>query len=113
MVGALEGTRKTCADGVISEDTLLWFHPNMPSAERNLACELDEATLRAMSSPEQDSAVPLAQSGRAELATALGVDPELCFEHATDALTAVGCFDFDAGAGAIPYQIIHLNLNGR
>lgn len=113
LVGALEGTRKTCSDGVISEDTLPWFHPNMPSAERNLACGLDEAMLSAMSSPERGFAIPLAESGRAELAAELGVDPTLCFEHSTEELSAVGCFDFEGGAGAIPYQIIHLSLTGR
>ena len=113
LVGALEGTRKTCTDGVISEDTLPWFHANMPSAERNLACQLDEPMLRSLSSPERDTAIPLAGSGRAELATGLGMDPAQCFEHSTDEMRAVGCFDFERGTGTIPYQIIHLSLSAR
>ena len=110
LVGALEGTRKTCSDGVISEDTLPWFHPDMASEARNRACALDEATLHALSSPGQASAVPLTQIGRAELATRFGMDPAFCFEHATEEMSAVGCFDAEGGPSAIPYQIIDLSL---
>ena len=110
LVGALEGTRKTCDDGVISEDTLPWFHPNLPSEARNLACSLDEATLQALSSPGKASAIPLIHTDRAELGTRFGMDPALCFEHAAGDLIVVGCFDAEGGPGAIPYQIIDLTL---
>lgn len=112
VVGALEGTRKTCTDGVISEDTLPWFHSNLPSESRNLACRLDEAMLQALSTPERASGVSLAQTDRAELATGFGLDPALCFEHSTEGLTVIGCFDAEGGAGSIPYQIIELRLAG-
>lgn len=111
LVGALEGTRKTCNDGVISEDTLPWFHPNMPSETRNLACSLDEATLQALSSPDRASAVPLTQTDRADLGQRFGMDPALCFQHATSDMSAVGCFDAEGGPSTIPYQIIDLTLN--
>jgi len=111
LVGALEGTRKTCNDGVISEDTLPWFHPNMPSETRNLACSLDEATLQALGSPDRASAVPLTQTDRAELGPRFGMDPALCFRHATGDMSAVGCFDAEGGPSTIPYQIIDLTLN--
>ena len=111
LVGALEGTRKTCNEGVISEDTLPWFHPDMPSAARNLACSLDEATLQALSSPEQATAAPLTQTDRAQLAQRFGMDPALCFQHSTGDIKAVGCFDAEGGPSAIPYQIIDLTLD--
>jgi hypothetical protein len=110
LIGALEGTRKTCSDGVISEDALPWFHPNIPSDARNLACSLDEANLRALGTPERASAVPLAQTDRADLAASFGMDATLCFQHATDDMSAVGCFDAEGGPGTIPYQIIDLTL---
>jgi hypothetical protein len=110
LIGALEGTRKTCSDGVISEDALPWFHPNMPSDARNLACSLDEANLRALGTPERASAVPLAQTDRADLAASFGMDATLCFHHATDDMSAVGCFDAEGGPETIPYQIIDLTL---
>lgn len=110
VVGALEGTRKSCTDGVISEDTLPWFHPNMPSETRNLACSLDEEMLVSLGTPERDSAAPIGQTDRAELASELGMDPSLCFQHTTDDLSVVGCFDPEGGMGAIPYQIIDLSL---
>ena len=110
LVGALEGTRKTCNEGVISEDTLPWFHPDMPSEARNLACSLDEANLRALGTPERASAVPLAQTDRADLAASFGMDATLCFHHATDDMSAVGCFDAEGGPETIPYQIIDLTL---
>jgi len=113
LVGALEGTRKTCTDGVISEDALPWFHSAMPSETRNLACSLDEEMLQALATPEQDSVVPLGRTERADLASELGMDPTLCFEHRTDALIAVGCFDIEDGSGSIPYQIIDLSLTRR
>lgn len=109
LVGALEGTRKTCADGVISEDALPWFHPNMPSEARNLACSLDEATLRALATPERSTIVPIEQTDRAELATALGMDAKRCFMHRTGDLSAIGCFDTERSAAAIPYRIIDLS----
>lgn len=111
LVGALEGTRKTCSDGVISEDALPWFHPDMPSETRNLACALDEATLRALGTPESASAIPLTQSDRTELAAQFGMDATLCFQHATGDMSAVGCFDAEGGPGTIPYQIIELTLH--
>ena len=110
LIGTLEGTRKTCSDGVISEDALPWFHPNMPSDARNLACSLDEANLRALGTPERASAVPLAQTDRADLAASFGMDATLCFHHATDDMSAVGCFDAEGGPETIPYQIIDLTL---
>ncbi|MDH3655859.1 MAG: hypothetical protein OEN21_16470 [Myxococcales bacterium] len=110
LVGALEGTRKSCTDGVISEDALPWFHPNMPSETRNLACSLDEATLRALASPERSTAVPIGQTERAALASELGMDPTLCFGHRTEDLSAVGCFDTEGSTAAIPYRIIDLSL---
>jgi len=113
LVGALEGTRKTCTDGSISEDTLPWFHPRMSSEARNRACSLDEATLQALSSPERASAVPLLETGRAELGIEFGMDPALCFVHATETMSVIGCFDAEGGASAIPYQIIDLTLRGR
>ena len=113
LVGALEGTRKTCSDGVISEDTLPWFHHEMPSDSRNLACVFDEAMLQALAAGEQGYAVPLSQSGDPELATAKGLDPTLCFLHQTNDLSAVGCFDIEGGSGVLPYQIIELSLNPR
>ena len=111
LVGALEGTRKTCADGAISEDTLPWFHPDMPSNSRNLACALDESMLQALAGGEQGYAAPLSQTGRAELATTKGLDPTLCFLHQTKELRAVGCFDIEGGSGALPYRIVELSLN--
>jgi hypothetical protein len=111
LVGALEGTRKACSDGVISEDALPWFHPDMPSEARNHACSFDEATLQRLSTPEQASAVPLTQTDRAELAARFGMDATLCFQHATDDMSAVGCFNAEGGPGTIPYQIIDLTLN--
>jgi len=111
LVGGLEGTRKTCTDGVISEDALPWFHPDMPSETRNLACSFDEATLQALGTPERASSVPLAQTDRVDLAARFGMDATLCFEHVTDDMTAVGCFDAEGGPGTIPYQIIDLSLH--
>jgi len=108
VVGALEGTRKSCDAGVISEDTLPWFHPNLTSEARNVACELEPATLQALSSPEKASAIPLTQTERSELATRFGMDPAMCFEHSTGEMSVVGCFDLGDGPGAIPYQIIDL-----
>lgn len=110
LVGALEGTRKTCDEGVISEDTLPWFHPDLPSETRNRACALDEATLQALSSPEQASALPLVHTDRADLATRFGMDPAFCFEHATADVLVVGCFDAEGGPDSVPYQIIDLTL---
>lgn len=110
LVGALEGTRKSCSEGVISEDALPWFHPDMPSEARNIACLLDEATLRALGTPEQASAVPLAQTDRAELAARFGKDATLCVQHEADDMIAVGCFDAEGSPGTIPYQIIDLAL---
>ena len=108
LVGALEGTRKGCSDGVISEDSLPWFHPEMPPARRNLACSLQEATLRDLGTPELSTARSLVQTDRAELASTFGMDPTLCFEHSTGDVTVIGCFNADGGARAIPYQIIDL-----
>jgi hypothetical protein len=111
LVGALEGTRKTCGDGVISEDTLPWFHPDMPSEARNRACSLDEAALQALGSPETATVTPLTQTERADLAVRFGMDPTLCFQHATNDTSAIGCFDAEGGPGTIPYQIIELTLD--
>jgi hypothetical protein len=111
LVGALEGTRKTCTDGMISEDALPWFHPDMPSDARNRTCSLDEATLQALSSPETASATPLTQTDRVDLAARFGMDPTLCFQHAAGTASAIGCFDTGDGPGAIPYQIIELTLD--
>jgi len=111
LVGALEGTRKTCNDGVISEDTLPWFHPDMPSSARNRACSLDEATLQALSSPEEASVTPLTQTDRIDLAARFGMDATLCFQHALGHVSAIGCFDAEGGPGVIPYQIIDLTLD--
>lgn len=110
LAGALEGTRKTCVDGAISEDALPWFHPLMAARDRNLACSVDEATLRAIGTPERASAAPLSQTDREELAARFGMDPALCFEHAAEGLVAVGCFDPDGGPGTIPYRVIDLAL---
>jgi hypothetical protein len=82
----------------------------MPSDARNLACSLDEANLRALGTPERASAVPLAQTDRADLAASFGMDATLCFQHATDDMSAVGCFDAEGGPETIPYQIIDLTL---
>jgi hypothetical protein len=112
VVGALEATRRTCSDGVVSEDALPWFHPDMPPNVRNLACSLDEATLQALATPEQASAVPLTQTERSDLATRFGMDANLCVQHSTDEINVVGCFDADGGPGTIPYQIIDLSLRG-
>jgi hypothetical protein len=111
VVGALEGTRKSCTDGVISEDTLPWFHANLPSESRNRACLLQETMLQALSTPERSATVSLEQTDRAELATKLGLDPTLCFQHSTDRMSVVGCLDAEGGPGSIPYQIIDLNLS--
>jgi hypothetical protein len=110
LVGALEGTRKTCNDGVISEDTLPWFHPALPSETRNLACSLDEATLQALSSPDNASAIPLIRTDRAELGRRFGMDPAFCFEHSAGDMKVVGCFNAEGGPSASPYQIIDLTL---
>jgi hypothetical protein len=110
LVGGLEATRKTCGDGVIGEDALPWFHPGMPSETRNLACSLDEGTLQALGTPERSSTVPLSQSDRDDLAERFSMDATLCFEHATDDMRAVGCFDAEGGPGTVPYQIIDLTL---
>jgi len=110
LVGALEGTRKTCTNGVISEDALPWFHPNMPSETRNLACSLDEATLQALALPERSTTVPIGQTDRAARASDLGMDPTLCFWHRTEGLSAVGCFDTEGSTAAIPYRITDLSL---
>ena len=108
LVGSLEGTRKSCSDGVVSEDSLPWFHPDMPADSRNLACSLQEATLRDLGTPERSTARSLAQADRANLATTFGMDATLCFEHSTGDVTVTGCFNADGGPGAIPYQIIDL-----
>ncbi len=108
LVGALEGTRKSCSDGVISEDSLPWFHSEMPATRRNLACSLKEATLRDLGTPELSTAKSLVQTERAELASTLGMDPTLCFEHSTGDVTVIGCFDPEGGPGSVPYQIIDL-----
>ncbi|MGB8331050.1 MAG: hypothetical protein WCE62_13085 [Polyangiales bacterium] len=113
LVGALEATRKSCSDGVVSEDALPWFHPRMPSDARNLACSLDEASLQALADPERDSAVPLTQTDGDELASRFGMDAALCIQHATEEIHAVGCFDADSGPGTIPYQIIDLSVHHR
>jgi hypothetical protein len=110
MVGALEGTRKTCSDGVVSEDTLPWFHPDLPAESRNLICSLDATTLQALSTAERASATPLLRTGRTELAARFGMDAAQCFQHATDGFTAVGCFDAESGPGSVPYQIIDLQV---
>ncbi len=110
LVGALEGTRKTCTDGVISEDTLPWFHPRLPSETRNRACALDDTALQTLSDPEKASAVSLIHTDHPELATAFDLDPTTCFEHATEDLSVVGCFDVEGGPEAVPYQIIDLTL---
>ena len=111
LVGALGGTRKTCNDGVISEDTLPWFHPDMPSEARNRACSLDEATLQALSSPEQASATPISQTDRADLARASAWTRPCASNMRQLGVSAVGCFDAEGGPGAIPYQIIDLTLD--
>ena len=111
LVGALEATRNTCSDGVVSEDALPWFHPDMPSDARNLACALDEPTLQALATSEQASAVLLSQTEQSDLATRFGMDPALCIEHKTPAVSVVGCFDAGGGPGTIPYQIIDLSLD--
>jgi hypothetical protein len=108
VVGALEGTRKSCSDRVISEDALPWFHPDMPQRTRNLACSLDEATLRALGSAERASVVPLTETGNADLAARFGMDATLCFQHVAGTMSVVGCFDAEGGPGTIPYQIIDL-----
>ena len=113
LVGALEGTRKTCDAGVVSEDTLPWFPPDMPPESRNVACSLDEETLRALAAEDRSSAVPLSSTDRTELAARFGMDPSHCFEHAAGNLTAVGCFVPEAGSGSIPYQIIDLSRSER
>lgn len=110
LIGALEGTRKTCSNGVISEDALPWFHPDMPSGTRNLACSLEEESLRALGTPERSSTLPVSQTDRADFAARFGMDPTLCFQHATDDMSAVGCFDAEGGPETIPYQIIDLTL---
>ncbi len=113
LVGALEGTREGCNEGVVAEDTLPWFHPRLASAARNRACSLDEATLQALSSPDQTSAIPLLQTDRAELGRRFGMDPALCFEHSAGDMKVVGCFDAEGGPSATPYQIIDLTLGPR
>jgi hypothetical protein len=110
LVGALESARKSCRDGTIGEDAAPWFHPDVPSATRDLACTLDRASLRALGDAELAPAVPLGQSEQAELAARFGMDPGFCFRHATEAVRAVGCFDPEGGTGSIPYQIIDLAL---
>ncbi len=110
LVGALEGTRKTCTNGAISEDALPWFHPNMPSETRNLACSLDAAMLQALAEPERSTSVSIGQTDWATSASEIGMDPTLCFAHRTEDVSAVGCFDPDGSSGAIPYQIIDLSL---
>ena len=113
VVGALESVRKSCRDGTIGEDASPWFHPDVPPATRDLACALDPGTLRALSDPELASVIPLGQTDQAALAARFGMDATLCFEHATETVRAVGCFDPDGGAGSIPYQIIDLTLDHR
>lgn len=113
LVGALEGTRKTCSEGVISEDSLPWFHESVPSETRNLTCSVDEAMLQTLASAEQGSAIALVHTERVGRASGLGLDPTLCFEHQTDDLSAIGCFDIEDNAGSIPYQIIDLSLTPR
>jgi hypothetical protein len=82
----------------------------MASGSRNLACSLDEATLRSLAAPDRSSTLSIARTDRAALASRHGMDPKLCFEHRTDELTAVGCFDTEGSTAAIPYQIIDLSL---
>jgi hypothetical protein len=113
LVGALEATRKTCDNGVISEDALPWFHSRVPSETRNLACSLDEAMLRELASPEQSTTAPIEQTDRAALASELGMDPTLCFAHGTEDVSALGCFVTEGDSAAIPYQIIDLRLRRR
>jgi hypothetical protein len=96
---------------VISEDTLPWFHPDMPSEARNRTCSLDEAALQALSSPETASVVPLSRTDHVDLAARFGMDATLCFQHTTGDVSAIGCFATEGGPGAIPYQIIELTLD--
>jgi hypothetical protein len=110
LIGALEGTRKTCNDGAVSEDALPWFHPRLAAEARNRACSLDEATLQALTSPDQTWAIPLIQTDRAELGRRFGMDPALCFEHSAGDMKVVGCFDAEGGPDSTPYQIIDLTL---
>lgn len=111
VVGALEGTRKSCSDGTMSEDALPWFHPDMMAETRNVACLLEEADLRTLADAETASSLPLIQTERGDLAERFGMDPSLCFEHGTEQMRVVGCFDPEREADSIPYQIIDLALN--
>ncbi len=110
LVGALASAAKSCEDGAVGEDALPWFHADLPGAVRNRACLLDPAELQELAEPERSSTAVLRDTDRSEAATELGLDPSLCFEHATDRVAAVGCFDPNAGTGAIPYQIIDLKI---
>ena len=69
--------------------------------------------LQALATQAGGSTVPLDRTDRAELASELGMDPTLCFEHSSDDLIAVGCFQAEGGSGSIPYQIIDLSLTRR
>lgn len=110
LVGALASSAKSCQDGVIGEDALPWFDPELPAKSRDLACSLDETTLRQLGMAEHSSSMVLRDTDRAELAARFGMDPALCFEHATDRVTAVGCFGPNAESGTIPYRIIDLTV---
>jgi len=111
LVGALASTAKSCKDGKVGKDALPWFHPDMPAESRDLACSVDEASLRKLGVPEQSSTRLLSDTDRADLAAHFGMDPALCFEHSAEGVTAVGCFNPDAESGTIPYQIIDLSLH--
>ncbi|KPK16555.1 MAG: hypothetical protein AMJ62_04950 [Myxococcales bacterium SG8_38] len=110
LVGALGSSAKSCKDGAIGDDALPWFHPDMPAESRDRVCALDEAALRRLGTPEQSSTSILHDTDRAEMAARFGMDPALCFEHSTDDVSAVGCFDPSAETGTIPYQIIDLTV---
>jgi hypothetical protein len=111
LVGALVSSAKSCEDHTVGKDALPWFNPDMPAESRNLACSLDEASLQELAGPEHSSTRVLRDTERAALALKYGMDPALCFEHSTERVTAVGCFDANADGGTIPYQIIDLSLH--
>ncbi|MGD8316986.1 MAG: hypothetical protein PVH21_02410 [Myxococcales bacterium] len=111
LVGALASSAKSCEDHAVGKDALPWFDPDMPAEARNLACSLDEATLQDLAAPERSSTEVLGDTDHAALATKYDMDPDLCFEHSTKHVTAIGCFDPNAEGGTIPYRIIDLALH--
>lgn len=108
LTGALQGIRGTCVEGTTSEDVERWFHADLPQEARNRLCNVDEATIQQIGSPEQVSADTLLVTGETDLAIRHEMDPALCYRYKTETLSIVGCFQSGDDASAIPFEIIEV-----